>query len=459
VRPRLTRLADAQGRVSLRARLTVLAGAAAAIVLTATALLLYDGLFSAIDDAVTTELRIRSEDLAAELRGDADPATTRGLVTQILSDRGEVLSPAGEPPIVEQGELPDGRAEVVVNRPVVGIGDAARILISRVPARDETDRIVAVAGSTRPIQEARRRLVLVLGITGPAMVSAVAAMAWLLTGAALRPVARMTRRAARLSLRESDAQLPEPPGDDEIAKLGRTLNAMLSRIAATVAHERAFIDDASHELRTPLAVLRSELELARLEVSSSTDPATTIAALDSALEETDRLVSLANRLLVLARADAGHLADEPQPVSVPEVVARLVARLPELGRTIETDVGDTSVWADPPLIDQVVGNLLSNAVRWSRTAVRIDATSEGGWTAIRVADDGPGFDEDLLVRAFDRFSRVGSARASDTGGAGLGLAIVWAAATALGGSATVANGPPLGGACVTVVLPAAPPTS
>jgi len=455
VRPRLTQLRELSGRISLRTRLTVLAAGAAALVLTVTALLLYDGLFSAIDDAVTAELQIRSEDLAAEIRAGDEPTVTGALVTQVLTPAGTVLVPDGDPPILEPAELPTSRSEIVIDRPVAGVGDAARILITRVPAPEGGQRVVAVAGSTRPIREARQRLVVVLGITGPAMVSAVAAMAWLLTGAALRPVARMTRGAATLSLRDTDNQLPQPPGDDEIADLGRTLNGMLSRIASTVAHERAFIDDASHELRTPLAVLRSELELVRMDVARGTDQASTIAALDSALEETDRLVALANRLLVLARADAGQLTGDAEQVLVSEAVQRVSGRL-SLGERLETDLADATVWGDPTAIDQILSNLLSNAARWARARVRVDATTDDGWTTIRVADDGPGFDDALLDRAFERFSRAGPARASETGGAGLGLSIVWAATTALGGRATATNGPPLGGASVTIALPARP---
>ncbi|MGV3758737.1 MAG: sensor histidine kinase [Actinomycetota bacterium] len=451
----LRRTAASLARFSLRSRLTLLAAGAAAVVLTITALFLYDGLFSAIDDAVTAELRIRAQDVAAEIEAGTDPTMAGALVTQVLTPDGEVLVPAGAEPLLGRSDLPADQSEIVMDRPVVSIGDAARVLLRRVPATDGSERVVVVAGSTRPIEQARERLVLVLGIAGPAMVLAVAGMAWLLTSAALRPVARMTHRAATLSLQEPDSRLPQPPGDDEIAALGRTLNAMLARIESTVAHERAFVDDASHELRTPLAVLRSELELARLEIAEGADRATTTAALDSALEETDRLISLANRLLVLARADAGQLVGEPQPVALAALVERLVTHASTGAPSIEVDIGDATVWGDPSAIEQILGNLLSNASRWARTKVRLDASSHAGQTTIRVADDGPGFDDQLLEHAFDRFSRAGAARASDTGGAGLGLAIVATSTAALGGHVFAGNGPPLGGACVTIVLPSA----
>ena len=441
------------GRLSLRARLTLLAVGAAVLVLTAGALLLYLGLHAAIDDAVTSELRIRAEDVAAEVRRGEEPTLAGGLVTQVLTSTGAVLAPVGADPIVHPDELHAGRSEVVRDRAVEGVGSSARVLIRRVELAGGGERLIAVAGSTRPIQHAEGRLVLVLGIAGPATVAAVAAMAWILTAAALRPVVDMTRRARTISLRESDAQLPQPPGQDEIAELGATLNTMLTRIASTVAHERAFVDNASHELRTPLAVLRSELELARLEIDSGADAAATIAALDSALEETDRLVTLANRLLVLARADAGSVVGPAEVVLLREVVERVVEHLPEGHGVIEVDLGDAVVRADPIAVEQLVSNLVENAVRWAATRVRIDATTEHGAVALRISDDGPGFDPELLERAFDRFSRTGAERNSHRGGAGLGLAIVAAITNSLGGRVIVANDAPLGGSCVTVVLP------
>jgi two-component system OmpR family sensor kinase len=440
-------------RFSLRLRLTFLAAAAAAAVLTAGALLLYGGLRDVVDDAVTTELRVRAGDVAADLR--APLPLGGGLVTQVLTADGRVLQPPGAEALPTAAEIRAVHTELVVDRPVRGVGLHARLLVLTVEKAATGPTLVAVAGSTAPIRQAQDRLTIVLGVAGPAMVIAVAAMAWFLTGAALGPVSRMTRTARTISLRDPDARLPQPAGRDEIANLASTLNAMLDRIADTVSRERAFVDDASHELRSPLAVLRGELELGRLELWNNPDPARTRAVLDSALEETDRLAALTERLLVLARADAGHFVGAPTVVDLEELLQRAAGRVQDDHLTIHATAGGTSALVDRDALEQLLANVTANAAAWARSRIAVHARSEDGFAVIQVSDDGPGFDPRIQDRVFDRFSRADTARAR-SGGTGLGLAIVAAIAQALGGSVTAHNGPPLGGAVVEIRVPAAP---
>ena len=173
------------------------------------------------------------------------------------------------------------------------------------PGPGREDAVAVVATSTASLVQARDRLTIVLAVAGPILAAAIGAAAWIVTGAALRPVRRMTNEAATISMAESGRRLAQPAGEDEIAELGRTLNAMLARIETTIAHERAFIDDAAHELRSPIAVLRGELELTAHDPGDADAVAVGLA---SALEETDRLTRLSEDLLTLARADAGQLA-------------------------------------------------------------------------------------------------------------------------------------------------------
>lgn len=448
---RASRLAS---RFSLRLRLTFLAAAAAAVVLTMGALLLYGGLRSAIDDAVTTELRVRALDVAAALDLGAPLPAGGGLITQVLTSDGRILQPPEADPLPTMAELRTLGDELVFDRPIAGIGADARLLLRRVESSRSPRTLVAVAGSTGPIRRAQERLVIVLGAAGPAMVTAVAAMAWVLTGAALRPVSRMTKTAQTISLRQPDARLPQPAGRDEIANLARTLNAMLGRIADTMAHERAFIDEASHELRSPLAVLRGELELGRLELGEEQHPARTRALLGSALEETDRLVALTERLLLLARADAGRLVGASEVVALDDLVRRVVGRVPTERVEVEATLGDMSAFADPVALEQLFANVITNAAAWARSRVEVQAVPERGVVVVQVADDGPGFDKSMLDRVFDRFSRADTTRARSDG-TGLGMAIVAAIAEAVGGSVTARNGPPLGGAVVEIRIPSA----
>jgi signal transduction histidine kinase len=432
---------------------------AAAALLAVGALLVYTVLSAALSSAVTDELRVRADDVEAEIDAGG-PLTGNGqLAVQVVTSDGSVLDPEGEAPFLAPDEVPEaGDDEQVMTRAVEGVDDEARVLARSVTLPDGTPAAIVVAGSTNTLTRARDRIAIVLAIVGPMVVLVVAGTAWLATGAALRPVRRMSERAARLSLANPAARLPRPPGGDEIAQLGETLNEMLARIAATMAHERAFIDHASHELRTPIAVLRGELELLLIELRDSDTSPATIEAVASALEETDRLSTVAQGLLVLARADAGRLAGERERLSLHDVAEDVVRRAvaSETDISIEVSGSDPMVSAERGGLERVIGNLVQNARRFARTRVMVSISDEDGQAILHVADDGPGFAPAVLGRAFDRFTRADDSRNRADGGAGLGLAIVAAEVAALGGRVTAANGEPLGGGRVEVRLPLAP---
>ena len=235
----------------------------------------------------------------------------------------------------------------------------------------------------------------------------------------------------------SASRLPLPPGDDELARLGVTLNDMIERLEAAVRRERAFVADASHELRTPLALLRAELELALRHPRSREELE---AAIVSAGEETDRLIRLAEDLLVLARAQDGKLPLRVEDVRVAELLGRTVARFDaeSLGRTVDVqDADGLVVRGDPDRLEQAVGCLLDNALRHGRGDVDVRASRQGSRLEVHVVDQGPGFSEDFLPVAFERFSREDQARTGE--GAGLGLTLAKAIAELHGGTAHAAN--------------------
>lgn len=437
-------------RVGLRVRLVALVAIGATAVTTLAALALYRDLSGEVSDAITAELRVRLADLAADLDDPTAFATQRPVIAQVIDPSGEVTLPDGARALLSSDELAtalDGA--LVVDRAVPGIGGEARILAEPLET-SSGGRVVGVAAtSTAALEHTRDRLVLVLLVASPVLTAAVTLTAWVLAGAALRPVRRMARRAESISMAAPGERLPQPPGHDEIAELGHTLNAMLERIESTIAHERAFIDDASHELRTPLAVLRGELELA-----AGDDDLTSIQrGVRSSLEETDRLARLAENLLTLARADAGGTSHSP-PVNLTEVARVAAARLgarPTI--TLRVDGPDAMVPGPTEWIDRIVTNLLVNALDHANHTVHVQISPVEAGCHLSVVDDGPGFPADLLPRAFDRFTRGDGARGR--GGTGLGLAIVAALARGLGGEVHARNGPPLGGAHLEVTLPSA----
>jgi signal transduction histidine kinase len=235
---------------------------------------------------------------------------------------------------------------------------------------------------------------------------------------------------------------------------------MLERLRVAFRRERAFVDDASHELRTPIAVMRGELELARLAADTG-DAAGLDRSLRAAATENERLARLAEDLLLLARQRAGTLVVGTTRLDLLDLC---LAEARRLGPVLDLEVsvsGDLAVCpGDENRLRQVLGNLLQNARGAGAHHVRINLTMRGDSVELAVSDDGPGFPATVLSSAFDRFVRGDGARTRDAtgGGAGLGLAIVRAIAAAHGGTVEARNGPPLGGASVLVLLPADPDT-
>jgi two-component system OmpR family sensor kinase len=302
--------------------------------------------------------------------------------------------------------------------------------------------------------EALDNLATLFLIGGPAALLLASLAGYAAAGAALRPVEAMRRRAADISTGGPRERLPVPPAEDELRRLGETLNEMLARIEATLERERRFVDDASHELRTPLALQRAELELALRQGRSVAELR---AAIASALEEVDRLSRLAEDLLVVARSGQEGLPVKREPVPVADLLAAIERRFgrhaEEDGRRLLVDT-DTSlvVEADRARLEQALSNLVDNALRHGEGEVRVWASAGAGTVRLRVSDRGSGFPDEFLPHAFERFSRADVARGR--GGAGLGLAIVETIALVHGGRTGVANDP--GGAEAWIELPAAP---
>jgi signal transduction histidine kinase len=276
--------------------------------------------------------------------------------------------------------------------------------------------------------------------------------AYLLTGAALRPVERMRAQAAAVTEDTPGRRLDVPPGRDEIARLAATLNDMLARLHAALERERRFVADAGHELRTPLSMLQAEIELA---LRRPRQAAELRAALVSALEETVRLVQLTEELLLLARTDRTRTDFRAERVWVVPLLHRIGDRLAKTApdRRITVDCpSDLAVSVAEERLACAVTNLADNALRHGHGHIQISADAHGGQAAIHVRDDGPGFPPGFLPHAFDRFTQADRARS--TAGTGLGLAITAAIARAAGGTYGAANRHD-GGADVWITLPTA----
>jgi two-component system, OmpR family, sensor kinase len=426
-------------RVPLRLRLSLAFVAAMAVVLAVVGTLLYvrlgDSLLEQVDEALET--------VAA---GGVEAAPLEDGFVRVFDPPGTVLT-------TSRGVDPPALTDVDLSRAADGAYFLTRDSM-RMHLAPAGSNVVVAGASLEDRQEALDGLLAELFVVGPLALLLSGIAGYLLAGAALRPVEAMRRQAAQISSERAGQRLPLPPARDEIRRLGETLNEMLGRLEAGLARERRFVADASHELRTPLALLQAELELAARRPRSREE---LDAALRSAREEVERLVRLAEDLLVLARSDDGRLPLALEPHIVGEVLdavaGRYDSRAAGAGRSIEVAPGpDRVLTGDRLRLEQALGNLVDNALRHGAGTIRLEAVEIGPLLELRVADDGPGFAQEFLPHAFERFSRADVAR--EGGGAGLGLAIVEAIARAHGGSASASNRPG-GGALVRVRLPGA----
>jgi signal transduction histidine kinase len=326
-----------------------------------------------------------------------------------------------------------GTATVLQFRDAVAEGDPTGLL------QAHADNIVA---------DLIRELLIVL----PVVLLVAVLAAYTLSGAALRPVEAMRRLAEGIDADRHDHQLPVPATSDEIARLGHTLNAMLTRLHTALTRERQFVADASHELRTPLSLLTIELELA-LRRPRTHDELT--AALNSALAETQRLTQFAEELLTLSRADRGHTTPSATPTAIAPLLGAIADRFrPALdaeNRTITVDVPPgLSALIHRDDLNRALANLVENARRHTTGEIAITAQHTNGHTEVHVLDQGRGFPDDFLPHAFDRFTRPDTARTQH--GTGLGLAIT-AALIGANGGCVHANNHATGGADVWIEIP------
>jgi heavy metal sensor kinase len=356
-----------------------------------------------------------------------------------------------------QGQVVQASEEVSAHHPLVDFEvaqsaiarDAGPMTLSKgnhdlrvlpVPVRDHRSVAMAIVAVELELAvKAQQALLTSFVPAGLAALLLAGATGWAVARRGLSPVDRMVAEAETIHAGDLQRRLPVPETADELARLGYTLNAMLTRLSQAIERERAFTADASHELRTPLAILRAEVELAR---NRTRDPRQR-DALASALEEADRLAGLIDDLLVLARADADRL-DHHGRVDLGDLAAIVVSRFAVLARQRAVRItvsGAAVIYGDARGLERVLANLIDNALRHTPPGgqINISIRPAHGGADVVVTDTGPGVGPDLLDRLFDRFTRADPARGRASGGAGLGLSIVAAVVAAHGGNVAAGN--------------------
>ncbi|GAA1657204.1 HAMP domain-containing sensor histidine kinase [Nonomuraea maheshkhaliensis] len=413
---------------SLRARVTLIATAVAALVLIPVGIVGVVAARSLVTASVFGQTRDAAERIAFEMRGGALPTGAAIPVPNPSVDLIQIVGPDGNlmatsdaarnlPPLSDVRPTTENR---IVNTTTCLPTECVHLTAVRVSLFSDSP-VVYAGRSTPEVLSSRILEIVVLGEV--ALLIALTGWAtWLVTGKALRPVATMRTELDAVHAGDLSHRVTEPPDDDEVAQLARSINGTLARLEHSAEQQRQFASDASHELRTPIAGLRAQLESAQLYP----DDTDIEALVDSSLRDTDRLEAIISDLLLLARI--GSRVDlVKERVDLADLVRQeLAVRSDKL--PVQTDLAEAVTVEGVRLqLARVLTNLLDNAQRHAEHTVRVEVRREpgpgAGTAVLAVENDGVEIPVADRERIFERFTRLDAARDRDSGGTGLGLAI------------------------------------
>lgn len=476
-------LQRALGRVPVRRRLVAGFVAVMLIVLAAAGSFVYWRVQSALDERLDSDLAGAAKVLLPEITQQGQLPINVDVVNRIdgyqVIDRGGVVVGHDER-LGAAAVLRRGQVARALQRPhFFDVGEV--LTLTRKPlrlyavpfTRDGQQLVLVIALHRGEEIEALRQLLFALVLAGIGAMALTALVGDRLARAALRPVESYRARAAAIAAGVPGLRLDVPEGrDDEVTRLGHTLNEMLASLDEAIARERRFVDDASHELRTPLTLLTARVQLLQRRARSVAEHE---AALVEIREDVARLAALVEQLLDVGRQQRAN-ADEPAvrgdlaTAAMKAVELRVALAAPGSAYAAP---GALAVAATPPVVVgiddvtlvRVVDNLLDNAANHGRPPVTVTVDAVDGVARLLVADAGGGMPDELLRRATERFARSDDARRRP--GSGLGLSLVATAVTSAGGEVRLCHagrhhsvGHPLPVACdhgeamtVSVLLP------
>jgi heavy metal sensor kinase len=418
------------------------------------------GLSAAIDDSlalnaaqVIAGLNIENDALILSDNFSQEPENValreRGFSIRLLTPQGQVLQEFG-PYRALSPSLASAPSFATLTDPTSRT--AVRVYTAPVNENGKLIAFIQIAQSRAGMQDTLLRLLTTLLISVPLLVAIVGFCGYFLAARALAPIDRITRAVRRISAEDLSARLNLPVSDDEVGRLAETFDIMLARLDEAFRRERQFTADASHELRTPLTAMQAILGMMR---EKRRTPEEYEQALDDLAEETDRLRTLTENLLCLARGETRRAAlhemiDLSALLRDVSDSLRPLAEAQSLTLTCEAPDGLTLMGDSDDLI-RLFANLLDNAIKYTeRGGITVSASGRpNGDLSVTIADTGVGIPAEHLPRIFDRFYRADTSRAKR--GAGLGLAIAQDIARAHGGRIEV-NSVTGRGTSVTVCL-------
>ena len=436
---------------SVRSRATVGAVAVVAVALLLASSLLVLFLRRSLTNDVETAASVRAVTLSSVITSDGDleeqlSNLSDDVFVQVVDQDGGVVastSNVGDEPLEVGADTPT-EIEVPFD------DDPFLVVSYTVEVVGPTEiRKVVVGHNLDHVEESTQAVTGLLAVGVPLLLAFVGFVTWRVVGGALTPVESIRSEVQSIATRRLDRRVPVPQTGDEIARLATTMNAMLERLERGSAIQKRFVSDASHELRSPVATIRQHAEVALAHPESTSVP----ELAEAVLAEDLRVQGLVEDLLVLTRLDEG--AGIPaSAIDLDDLVFDAVSRRNGSMRVNVDGVSGARVRGDRRALERSVNNLVDNACRHARSEVSISLFEEGDEVVLRVDDDGAGVPPADRTRVFERFVRLDEARDRDSGGSGVGLAIVAEVTTHHGGSVSVSDAP-LGGARFEVRLPRA----
>lgn len=439
---------------TVRVRTTVAAVVVVGVAMAIGAVVLVAVLRDTLTRGVHTAAMLRARDVAAVLESGTRPEGLMlavddpgDLLVQVLDRDGRVVASSpnveGRPPVARL--RPGESAEVDVP-----VEDENFLAVARAADTPEGRLTVVVARTTETVVDSTETVTRMLVAGMPVLLLIVGATTWRVVGRALAPVEAIRNEVDEISAAELHRRVPNPPGNDEIARLAATMNHMLERLERAQARQRRFVSDASHELRSPVASIRQHAEVAL----AHPDRTTTTELADTVLAEDLRVQRLVDDLLTLTQADEHTLQLRRRPLDVDDLVFEEARRLRDTTdlRIDTTAVSAGRVHGDTTGLRRVLRNLGDNAARHARSRINLALEERNGTVFLAVDDDGSGIPQAERTRVFERFVRLDDARSRDGGGSGLGLAIVSELVAAHGGTVVITDSS-LGGARIEVSLP------
>jgi signal transduction histidine kinase len=305
--------------------------------------------------------------------------------------------------------------------------DKQRLRLGQFPVKNKEGQIVGqltIGISQQESYNVLQNLLITLFISFPILLLILYVVIYFTASKSIAPVQRLIRAAAGINDSNIDTRLPLPENEDEIYQLAKTINELLSRIDTSIQQQKQFTADASHEIRTPLTAIRGTLEVL---LRKKREPAQYEEKIKEVISQTDRLNSLLDQLLQLARLESGSVKKETVYLHtiLKDAELKFEKQIQEKGILISSTIAESvSVQADTFFLSIIIDNLFSNAIKYAAVNGKINYSWDNETQTFFITNDGIEITQQQIPYLFNRFYRTDDSRSSAIPGSGLGLAIV-----------------------------------